>query len=336
MKKASASGARSRRKEVEALGRSRSSHGRGLEDGLWSRLSKTRRLLSDRLTAILGSRRAIDASLLEELEELLFTSDMGVEITEQLIKGLREKVNSKHLEGPEQVRAVLKEEMISILEAGQGGSRLSPIDKEPPVIPEVFMFVGVNGVGKTTTIAKMAHYYQSQGDSVMLVAGDTFRAAAIEQLQVWGDRLGAEVLSQKRGADPAAVVFDALSAAKAKDIDKVLIDTAGRLHTKSNLMEELKKIQRIAGQQVSGAPHRVILILDATTGQNAIAQSQVFAQSLGVTDIILAKLDGTAKGGVVFGISQGLSIPISFIGTGEKLEDLEIFNPREFAEAIFE
>jgi fused signal recognition particle receptor len=336
LKKASASGARSRRKEVEALGRSRSSHGRGLEDGLWSRLSKTRRLLSDGLTAILGGRRAIDASLLEELEELLFTSDMGVEITEQLIEGLREKVNSKHLEGPEQVRAVLKEEMISILEAGQGGSRLSPIDKKPSVIPEVCMFVGVNGVGKTTTMAKMAHYYQGQGDSVMLVAGDTFRAAAIEQLQVWGDRLGAEVLSQKRGADPAAVVFDALSAAKAKDIDKVLIDTAGRLHTKSNLMAELKKIQRIAGQQVSGAPHRVVLILDATTGQNAIAQSQVFAQSLGVTDIILAKLDGTAKGGVVLGISQGLSIPISFIGTGEKLEDLEIFNPREFAEAIFE
>lgn len=278
----------------------------------------------------------IDTSLLEELEELLFTSDIGAEITEQLIEGLREKANSKCLEGPEQVKAVLREEMISILEAGQGSSRVSPIDKGHPGIPEVFMFVGVNGVGKTTTIAKMAHYYQSRGQTVLLVAGDTFRAAAIEQLQVWGDRLGTEVLSQKRGADPAAVVFDALSAARARNIDKVLIDTAGRLHTKSNLMEELKKIQRVAGQQVSGAPHRVILILDATTGQNAIAQSRVFAQSLGVTDIILAKLDGTAKGGVIVGISQGLSIPISFIGTGEKLEDLEIFNPREFAEAIFD
>lgn len=332
----SAPGARFRRKGVEALDRSRSSHGRGLEGGLWSKLSKTRRLLSDRLNTILGGRRAIDTSLLEELEEVLFSSDMGVEITEQLVEGLRELIDRKSLEGPEQVKAVLKEEMISILEGSQGGSHLSSLEVEHPGIPEVCMFVGVNGVGKTTTIAKMAHYYQSQGESVMLVAGDTFRAAAIEQLQVWGDRLGAEVLSQKRGADPAAVVFDALSAAKARNIDKVLIDTAGRLHTKSNLMEELKKIQRIAGQQVSGAPHRVILILDATTGQNAIAQSQVFAQSLGVTDIILAKLDGTAKGGVIIGISQGLSIPISFIGTGESPEDLEIFNPREFAEAIFD
>ncbi len=318
------------------MDRSKASHERGLKDGLWSKLSKTRRLLSDGLNAILGGRRAIDASLLEELEEVLFTSDMGVEITEQLVAGLREKANSKSLEGPEQVKAVLKEKMISMLEDGQGGSRVSAIDKERTGTPEVFMFVGVNGVGKTTTIAKMAHYYQGQGRTVMLVAGDTFRAAAIEQLQVWGDRLGAEVLSQKRGADPAAVVFDALSAAKARNIDKVLIDTAGRLHTKSNLMEELKKIQKVAGQQVSGAPHRVILILDATTGQNAIAQSSVFAQSLGVTDIILAKLDGTAKGGVVIGISQDLSIPISFIGIGEKLEDLEIFNPREFAEAIFD
>ncbi len=318
------------------MARSRSSHGGGLEGGLWGKLSKTRKLLSGGLTTILGGRRAIDASLLEELEELLYTSDMGVEITEQLIQRLRESMDRKPLEGPEQVKAALKQEVISILEGGQVDARLSSLEGEHPGIPEVCMFVGINGVGKTTTIAKMAHYYRGNGKSVMLVAGDTFRAAAIEQLQVWGDRLGAEVLSQKRGADPAAVVFDALSAAKARDIDMVLIDTAGRLHTKSNLMEELKKIQRIAAQQVPGAPHRVILVLDATTGQNAIAQSQVFAQSLGVTDIILAKLDGTAKGGVVVGISQGLSIPISFIGTGESLEDLEIFNPREFAEAIFD
>jgi fused signal recognition particle receptor len=330
-----APGARSRSKEGEALDRSRSSHERGRKDGLRGKLSKTRRLLSDGLTTILGGRRRIDASMLEELEELLFTSDMGVEITEQLVEGLRDLVDRKALEGTEEVKAALKEQVISVLEDSQGGSGQSSLKEEQPATPEVCMFVGVNGVGKTTTIAKMAHYYQGQGSSVMLVAGDTFRAAAIEQLQVWGDRLGAEVLSQKRGADPAAVVFDALVAAKARNIDKVLIDTAGRLHTKSNLMAELKKIQRIAGQQVSGAPHRVILILDATTGQNAIAQSQVFAQSLGVTDIILAKLDGTAKGGVVVGISQGLSIPISFIGTGESPEDLEIFKPREFAEAIF-
>jgi len=319
------------------LDRSGSSHERGLKgSGLWGKLSKTRRRLSDGLNHILGGKRVIDSSLLEELEEVLFASDIGLEITEQLVEGLREKANSKSLEGPEQVKAVLKEEMISILEAGQGGSRVGPIDKEHTGIPEVSMFVGVNGVGKTTTIAKVAYYYQDQGRTVLLVAGDTFRAAAIEQLQVWGDRLGVEVLSQKRGADPAAVVFDALSAAKARNIDKVLIDTAGRLHTKSNLMEELKKLQRVAGQQVPGAPHRVILVLDATTGQNAIAQSRVFAQSLGVTDIILAKLDGTAKGGVVIGISRDLTIPISFIGTGENLEDLELFNPKVFAEAIFD
>lgn len=304
--------------------------------GLWDKLSKTRRGLSDRLNTVLGAKKVIDSSLLEELEEVLFTSDVGVEITEQLIEGLQERVDRKTLENPEQVKAILREKMVSFLEAGQQCTAVDTIPDKPQSIPEVLMFVGVNGVGKTTTIAKVAHHFQTQGCKVMLVAADTFRAAAIEQLQIWGDRLGAEVLSQKRGADPAAVVFDALSAAQARNIDKVLIDTAGRLHTKSNLMEELRKIQRVAGQQVSGAPHNVVLVLDATTGQNAITQSQVFAQSLGVTDIILAKLDGTAKGGVVIGISQKLRIPISFIGTGERLEDLEIFNPSEFVEAIFD
>ena len=182
----------------------------------------------------------------------------------------------------------------------------------------------------------MSHYFQARGERVMMVAADTFRAAAIEQLQIWGERVGAEVINQKRGADPAAVVFDALTAAQARKVDRVFIDTAGRLHTKLNLMEELKKIQRVAGQQLSGAPQQVTLIIDATTGQNAIAQAQVFAESLGVTDIILTKLDGTAKGGVVIGISQNLRIPISFICTGEGLEDFEIFNPREFVEAIFD
>jgi fused signal recognition particle receptor len=181
----------------------------------------------------------------------------------------------------------------------------------------------------------MAHYCRSRGQKVMLVAADTFRAAAIEQLQIWGDRVDAEVISQIRGADPGAVVFDAISAAKARKIDKVFIDTAGRLHTKSNLMEELRKIQRVAGQQVSGAPHQVTLILDATTGQNAIAQAQEFTRSLGITDIILTKLDGTAKGGVIIAISQRLRIPISFICTGEKLNDFQAFNPTEFVEAIF-
>ena len=251
-----------------------------------------------------------------------------------MIEGLKQRVDQKSLDKPEQIKTILKEAMISFLEASQDLSTFN-IPETVSRTLSVIMFVGVNGVGKTTTIAKMAHYFQAQGQKVMLVAADTFRAAAIEQLQIWGDRAGAEVISQKRGADPAAVVFDALSAAKARKIDKIFIDTAGRLHTKSNLMEELKKTQRVAGQQLSGAPHQVTLVLDATTGQNAIAQAHVFAESLGVSDIILTKLDGTAKGGVVIGISPKLHIPISFICTGEGLEDFEIFNPREFVEAIF-
>ncbi|MFW6114869.1 MAG: signal recognition particle-docking protein FtsY [Thermodesulfobacteriota bacterium] len=311
-----------------------SSNEQGPSSSLWSKLSKTRRRLSEGLNAILGGRRNINTSLLEDLEEVLFTSDIGVEITEQLVDGLRGKMKGKELREPGQVKAVLKDEMLSILETTQEGSPIST-GEQYAGMPEVFLFVGVNGVGKTTTIAKVAHYYQGQGRTVMLAAADTFRAAAIEQLQSWGDRLGAEVISQKRGADPAAVVFDALAAAKARSTDMVFIDTAGRLHTKSNLMEELKKLQKVAAKQVSGAPHRVTLILDATTGQNALAQARMFAQSLGVTDIMLAKLDGTAKGGAVIGISRELSIPISFIGTGEKLEDLELFRPQEFLEAIF-
>ena len=276
----------------------------------------------------------MDPPLLEDLEEVLFTSDIGVETTEQLISDLKERLDRKSLEKPEQVKTMLQEEMVSLLRVSQEGSLVGPRDSASQVV-EVIMFIGVNGVGKTTTIAKMAHYLQGQGHTVMLAAADTFRAAAIEQLQIWGTRVRAEVIKQNRGADPAAVVFDALAAAQAKNINRVLIDTAGRLHTKFNLMEELKKIKRIAGQQLSGAPHKVTLVLDGTTGQNAIAQAQEFDRSLGVTDIILTKLDGTAKGGVVIGISQKLGIPISFICTGEGLDDFEVFQPREFVEAIF-
>lgn len=301
---------------------------------LRDKLSKTRKRLAGRVNALLTGRTVIDPPFLEDLEEVLFTSDIGVETTEQLISDLKEQLDRKSLERPEQVKTMLQEEMVSLLQVSQEPSLVGPQDTVSQGL-EVIMFIGVNGVGKTTTIAKMAHYLQQQGHTVMLVAADTFRAAAIEQLQIWGTRVGAEVIKQNRGADPAAVVFDALAAAQAKNINRVLIDTAGRLHTKSNLMEELKKIKRIAGQQLSGAPHKVTLVLDGTTGQNAIAQAQEFARSLGVTDIILTKLDGTAKGGVVIGISQKLGIPISFICTGEGLDDFEVFQPREFVEAIF-
>ena len=301
---------------------------------LRDKLSKTRKRLAGRLNALLTGRTVIDPPFLEDLEEVLFTSDIGVETTEQLIGELKEQLDRKALESPDQVRTILQEEMVSLLQVSQDRSLVGSHDTVFQGL-EVIMFIGVNGVGKTTTIAKMAHYLQGQGHTVMLVAGDTFRAAAVEQLQIWGARVGAEVIRQNRGADPAAVVFDALAAAQAKNIDRVLIDTAGRLHTKANLMEELKKIKRIAGQQLSGAPHKVTLVLDGTTGQNAIAQAQEFARSLAVTDIILTKLDGTAKGGVVIGIAQKLGIPISFICTGEGLDDFEAFKPRKFVEAIF-
>ena len=301
---------------------------------LRDKLSRTRKRLAGRLNALLTGRTVIDPPFLEDLEEVLFTSDIGVETTEQLIGELKEQLDRKALESPDQVRTILQEEMVSLLQVSQDRSLVGSHDTVFQGL-EVIMFIGVNGVGKTTTIAKMAHYLQEQGHRVMLVAADTFRAAAVEQLQIWGARVGAEVIRQNRGADPAAVVFDALAAAQAKNVDRVLIDTAGRLHTKVNLMEELKKIKRIAGQQLSGAPHKVTLVLDGTTGQNAIAQAQEFARSLAVTDIILTKLDGTAKGGVVIGIAQKLGIPISFICTGEGLDDFEAFKPRKFVEAIF-
>ena len=301
--------------------------------GLRDKLSKTRMRLAGRLNTVLTGKKAFDPSLWEDLEEILFTSDIGVETTEQLMDGLKQRVDLRSLEKPGQITTILKEEMISYLQVKKN-SLGGPPDKATGIV-QVIMFVGANGVGKTTTIAKMAHFFQGHGHRVMLVAADTFRAAAIEQLEIWAGRVGAEVVRQQRGSDPAAVVFDALFAAQSKNIDQVLIDTAGRLHTKSNLMEELKKVQKIAGQRVPGAPHKVTLVLDATTGQNAIAQAQEFSNSLGVTDIVLTKLDGTAKGGVVIGISQNLGIPISFICTGEGLEDFETFHPREFVEAIF-
>jgi fused signal recognition particle receptor len=301
---------------------------------LFDKLLKTRKRLSERLSSVISGKAVIDLSLLEGLEEILLASDIGVETTEQLLERLKREVDLKTIQAPEQLKAMLKEEMISYLKAGLDKPLAEVSDRSFPGI-EVIMFVGVNGVGKTTAIAKMAHRFRGQGQTVLLVAADTFRAAAIEQLEVWASRVGAQVVRQQRGADPAAVVYDGLSAAQAKGIDKVLIDTAGRLHTKYNLMEELKKVRRIAGHQLSGAPHKITLVLDATTGQNAIAQAREFSDALGVTDIILTKLDGTAKGGIVVAISRSLGIPISFICTGEKLEDFEVFQAREFVEAIF-
>jgi fused signal recognition particle receptor len=294
-------------------------------------LSKTRSGLTDRLDHLIFGKKQIDADLLDELEEILFTSDLGVATTQELIDLVQGAVARKELDDPEKLRDALKEHMRAFLRV-PAAEHKSPGPGEPLII----MVIGVNGVGKTTTIGKAAHLFKGQGKKVMLVAADTFRAAAIEQLSIWGERVGAEVIKQKTGSDPSAVVFDAISAAQAREIDVVLIDTAGRLHTKTNLMDELEKIQRVAGRKLPGAPHQVWLVLDATTGQNALSQAEMFHKTLGITDIILTKLDGTAKGGIVVGICHQLGLPIGFIGIGERLDDLRPFDAEDFVNALFD
>ena len=291
----------------------------------------TRSTLTGRLDRLFFGKKEITDDLLEELEEILFTSDIGVATTQELIDSVQKKVERKELKDPEKLKFALRDHILSFLEV-QAVSHLSPEPGEPLVI----MVIGVNGVGKTTTIGKAAQRYILQGKKVMLVAADTFRAAAVEQLGIWGERVGADVVKQKTGADPSAVVFDGLAAAISREIDVVLIDTAGRLHTKINLMEELAKIHRVAGRKLPGAPHEVWLILDATTGQNAISQAETFNNALGLTHIVLTKLDGTAKGGIVVGISRQLKIPIKYIGIGEKIDDLRPFNAGDFVQAIFD
>lgn len=304
------------------------------ETGLFNRLSrglsKTRSHFTGRMGRLLLGKKEITQDLLDELEEILFTSDIGVATTQELIDYVQEKVARKELNNPEKLLTGLRERILAFL-------AIPPTDHASPEPgdPRVIMVVGVNGVGKTTTIAKAANYFKSAGQEVMLVAADTFRAAAVEQLTLWGERVGTEVVKQKSGADPSAVAFDAMSAARARNMDVVLIDTAGRLHTQVNLMEELQKIRRVVGKKIAGAPHEVWLILDATTGQNAISQAELFNESLHLTDIILTKLDGTAKGGIVVGISRQLGIPIRYIGIGEKMDDLRPFHPRAFVDAIF-
>jgi len=304
---------------------------KGFFGRLRSGLSKTRSSLTGRLDRLVLGKREITPELMDDLEEILFTSDIGVATTQELIEGVREKVARKELKDPEKLRSALKEHILSFLHIPAGEIR------EPgPGEPLVIMVVGVNGVGKTTTIGKVASKLKKQGKKVMLVAADTFRAAAVEQLTIWGERVGAEVVKQATGADPSAVAFDAISAALSRNTDAVIIDTAGRLHTKRNLMDELKKIQRVTGRKLPGAPHEVWLVLDATTGQNAISQAEAFDKDLGITHLILTKLDGTAKGGIVVGISHQLAKPIKFIGIGENIDDLRPFDADEFVNAIFD
>jgi fused signal recognition particle receptor len=293
-------------------------------------LTKTRKGFTGRLDTLILGKREIDEDLLEELEEILFTSDLGVRTSQELIEIVREGVARKELDDPVKLKQALKENIIRLLDIEE------PIVNGPgPGEPLVIMVIGVNGVGKTTTIGKIAHIFREKDKAVMMVAADTFRAAAVEQLTIWGERTGSQVIRQGEGADPSAVVFDAVEAAVARKMDVVLIDTAGRLHTKVNLMDELRKIHRVAGKKLHGAPHQVWLVLDATTGQNAVSQAEMFHEALGVNGIILTKLDGTAKGGIVIGISRQIGLPIKYIGIGEKVDDLRPFNPVDFVEAIF-
>ncbi|MBI4595529.1 MAG: signal recognition particle-docking protein FtsY [Candidatus Tectomicrobia bacterium] len=302
----------------------------GLLGWLKKGLAKTRTTLVQRVENVLLGKKEIDAELLEELEEVLVTADLGIKTVEEIIKGITESVQRKELKDPEQVKAHIKAALLAILKKGE---KELDLDMAQPV---VMMIIGVNGVGKTTTIGKLAHRFQSQGRSVLLAAADTFRAAAIEQLAIWGERVGADLVKHKSGADPSAVVFDALQAAKARKCQVVITDTAGRLHTKVNLMEELKKIKRVAGKEVPGAPHYSFLVLDATTGQNAISQAKLFNEAVNLDGIILTKLDGTSKGGVLVSIINELNLPICYIGLGEGLEDLREFKAEPFVDALFE
>jgi fused signal recognition particle receptor len=293
---------------------------------LKDQLSKTRKSFSAGFERILAGKKKIDDELLEELEELLITSDVGVQTTTALMQ----KVSASKISEVDQIKAFLKTEILAILEPPPS----LPIEK-PLSAPRVIMVVGVNGTGKTTTIGKLAAKATAAGQKVLIGAADTFRAAAIEQLAIWAERAKADIVKHKEMADPAAVAFDAVTAAEARGVDLVLIDTAGRLHTKVNLMEELKKIRRAISKKIPDAPHEILLILDATTGQNALSQAALFHEALGVTGLALTKLDGTAKGGIVISICDTLKIPLQFIGIGENIEDLQRFDPTQFVDALF-
>jgi fused signal recognition particle receptor len=308
-----------------------SATGGGLFKRLKAGLAKTRDSLVNRMDVLFLGKKVINPELLDELEEILITSDLGVSTTLELLEDARARLKRQELTDPQALKQTLKEKILLSLEKmSQAAELVMPAEG-----PFVIMVVGVNGVGKTTTIGKIAYKFVQSGQSVLLVAADTFRAAAIDQLKIWGERTKVEVVAQKPGADPSSVVYDALNYARPRNFDVVIIDTAGRLHTKVNLMEELKKIKRVIGKKLDGAPHEVMLVLDATTGQNAISQAKLFNEVVGVTGLALTKLDGTAKGGVVINISHELQIPIRFIGIGEKMEDLRDFEPAEFVEALF-
>jgi fused signal recognition particle receptor len=293
-------------------------------------VSRTRENLSERIDELTALTKEIDRGALDYLETILITADLGATTTKEILDRLREKADRKQIKNVEELKRLVQEQIREILESTPSRAA-TPVGGEP----EVVMVVGVNGTGKTTTIGKLAHALRSEGKTVLLCAADTFRAAAIEQLEIWGSRTGVEVIKTKPGGDPAAVLFDALNAAKARGIDSVIVDTAGRLHTKAGLMAELEKMRRTAQRIIPGAPHEVFLVMDATTGQNGLQQARQFTGSAGVTGIVLTKLDGTAKGGVVVAISRELGLPVRYVGVGEKAADLLPFNAENFVNSLF-
>ncbi len=303
----------------------------GFFDRLKEGLAKTKAALMDRVTDIMSAFRKIDDELFEELEEALIQGDVGVETSTKLVESLRKEVRTRGLKNGEELLPVLKELVSGMLMQGARELNLAPRGQVT-----VILVVGVNGVGKTTTIGKLAHHLKEEkGLKVMLAAADTFRAAAIDQLKVWGERAGVPVVAHAEGADPGAVAFDGCKAAKEQGADVLIVDTAGRLHNKVNLMEELRKITRIIQREIDGAPQETLLVLDATTGQNAVQQTKLFKEVAGVTAIALTKLDGTAKGGVVIAVQDKEKVPVKFIGVGERMDDLQPFDPQAFADALF-
>ncbi|MDD3158871.1 MAG: signal recognition particle-docking protein FtsY [Anaeromusa sp.] len=301
----------------------------GFFDRLKSGLEKTRKSFAEKIEQVIKGYADIDEEFLDDIEMALLTSDVGVTVTSRLMQDIRTGIKAKEINQPDDLRPFLAQRISSMLNEGTAAMQL------PEKSVGVILVVGVNGVGKTTTIGKLGHFYAAQGKKVLLAAADTFRAAAIDQLEIWGQRTGCEVIKHAEGSDPAAVAFDALQAAKARNFDIVIIDTAGRLHNKGNLMEELRKIYRIIGREVEGAPHETLLVLDATTGQNALNQARVFGEVSDVTGVALTKLDGTAKGGVIVAVKSELGVPVKWIGVGEGMDDLRPFDAEEFAQALF-
>ncbi|WP_026574855.1 signal recognition particle-docking protein FtsY [Bacillus sp. UNC438CL73TsuS30] len=295
-------------------------------------LTKTRDNFSGKVNDLVARYRKVDEDFFEELEEILIQADVGFETVMELIDELKMEVKRRNIQDPKEVQSVISEKLVDIYNAGEELS--SELNIQPEGLT-VILFVGVNGVGKTTTIGKLGHKFKSEGKKVLMAAGDTFRAGAIEQLEVWGSRVGVEVIKQAEGSDPAAVMYDAIQAAKARKADILLCDTAGRLQNKVNLMKELEKVKRVIEREIPGAPHEVLLVLDATTGQNALIQAKTFKEVTNVSGIVLSKLDGTAKGGIVLAIRNELKIPVKFVGLGEKMDDLQEFNAEQYVYGLF-